>query len=170
MEQDRTDGSSVGVPPVSRKRKTSEFRSEAILGRAKPSEFHSKPFLGGPSEFCYKPFLDEKNSEFRSDFGRVKTSEFCPESFSEENKLPNSVPNHFRKRKNWGKRLLLLAASLLFIISQNFVPIHFVPSYGMDSYEMLGIKWNRHFIPRNSENRSESIPRNFFGTKFLWQP
>jgi hypothetical protein len=27
-EQDGTGGSSVGIPPVSRKRKTSEFRSE----------------------------------------------------------------------------------------------------------------------------------------------
>jgi hypothetical protein len=42
----------------------------------------------------------------------------------------------------------------------------FVPSYGMDSSEILGITWNEHFIPRNNENRSESIPRNFFGTKF----
>jgi hypothetical protein len=47
-EQDGTGGSSVGIPPVSRKRKTSEFRSE---------------------------------------------------SFSEEKKLRNSGPNHFRKRK-----------------------------------------------------------------------
>ncbi len=31
MEQVGTDGSSVGIPPVSRKRKTSEFRSEPFL-------------------------------------------------------------------------------------------------------------------------------------------
>ncbi len=45
-EQDGTDGSSVGIPPVSRKRKTSEFRSEPFLGREKHSEFRSEPFLG----------------------------------------------------------------------------------------------------------------------------
>jgi hypothetical protein len=45
MEQGRTDGSSVGIPSVLRKRKTSEFRSEQFLRREKPSEFRSKPFL-----------------------------------------------------------------------------------------------------------------------------
>jgi hypothetical protein len=29
---------------------------------------------------------------------------------------------------------------------------------------------NEHFLPRNNGNRSESIPRNFFGTKFRSQP
>jgi hypothetical protein len=51
-----------------------------------------------------------------------------------------------------------------------FVPFCFVPSYGMNSSEILGITRNEHFIPRNNENRSESIPQNFFGTKFRWQP
>jgi hypothetical protein len=41
MEQ---DGSSVGIPPVLQKRKTSKFCSEPFLGREKPSEFHSEPF------------------------------------------------------------------------------------------------------------------------------
>jgi hypothetical protein len=63
MEQDGTDGSSVGIPPVSQKRKTSEFRSELYPGREKPSEFLSEQFLGieKPSEFYYEPFLNEKN-------------------------------------------------------------------------------------------------------------
>jgi hypothetical protein len=29
---------------------------------------------------------------------------------------------------------------------------------------------NEHFLPRNNGNRSESIPRNFCGTKFRSQP
>ncbi len=61
-EQDRTDGSSVGIPPISRKRKTSEYHSEPFLGREKPSEFRSEPFLGRekPSEFRSEPGFDEK--------------------------------------------------------------------------------------------------------------
>ncbi len=173
-EQVGTDGSSVGIPPVSRKRKTSEFHSEPFLGRETPSEFCSEPFIGRekPSEFRSEPFLGRENSsEFRSEpfldvknlgipfriiFGTEKTSEFRSKSFSEE--------------KNLGKGRLLLAVSLNFNISQNSVPFRFVPSYGMDSSEILGITRNEHFVLRNNENRSESIPRNFFGTKFRWQP
>jgi hypothetical protein len=77
-EQVGTDGSSVGIPPVLWKRKTSEFLSEPFLGREKTWEFRSKPFS------------DEK------------TSEFCSELFLKEKKPRNSVPNHFRKRKTFG--------------------------------------------------------------------
>jgi hypothetical protein len=35
-EQDGTEGSSVGIPPVSRKRNTSELCSKPFLGRQKP--------------------------------------------------------------------------------------------------------------------------------------
>jgi hypothetical protein len=88
-EQDRTDGSSVGIPPVSRKRKTSEFRSEPFHGRKKPLELCSKPFLNDKTlEFLSKPFSEEKTSEFRS------------EPFSEEKKTRNSILNHFQKRKH----------------------------------------------------------------------
>ncbi len=90
-EQDGTDSSSVGIPPALRKRKTSEFRSKPFLGREKPLEFRSKPFL------------DEKNLGilFRTIFGREKTLEFRSESLLEEKILWNSVPNHFRKRKDY---------------------------------------------------------------------
>jgi hypothetical protein len=115
MEQDGKDGSSIGIPPVSSKRKTLEFRSEPFLGSYKPSEFRSEPFLGGykpsefrsepflgrekPWEFHSEPFLDEKNLgiPFQTILEREKTSEFCSESFLEEKKLPNSVPNHAPK-------------------------------------------------------------------------
>jgi hypothetical protein len=70
----RTDGSSIRIPPVSQKRKTSEFRSEPFLGREKPLEFRSEPFL------------DEKNIgiPFQIIFEREKTR--------------NSIPNHFQKK------------------------------------------------------------------------
>jgi hypothetical protein len=76
-KQDGTDGSSVGIPPVSRKRKTSEFHSEPFLGREKPLEFRSKPFLNDKTlEFLSKPFSEEKSSEFRSEpFLEEKTLE-----------------------------------------------------------------------------------------------
>jgi hypothetical protein len=77
-EQDGTDDSSVGIPPVSSKRKTSEFRSEPFLGSYKPSEFRSEPFLERekPWEFHSKPFLDEKNLgiPFQTIFGRESTT------------------------------------------------------------------------------------------------
>jgi hypothetical protein len=61
-----TDGSSVGIPPVSRKRKTSEFRFEPFLEREIPSEIHSKQFS------------DEKNLgiQIQIIFGREKIFEF----------------------------------------------------------------------------------------------
>jgi hypothetical protein len=200
-DQDRTDGSSVKIPPVSQKRKTSEFRSEPFLGREKPLEIHSKPFLRReisefrsepflgrenplefhsepflrrekPLEFCSEPFLDEKNLGilFRTIFGREKTSELCSESFSEEKKLRNSVPNHFPKRKKLPKKTTFVSC---FLKLHCFAEFRFVPSYGMDSSEILRITQNEHFIPRNYENRGsgqntsgrqDSPVMNTFGT------
>jgi hypothetical protein len=87
--QDGTDGSSVGIPPVSPKRKTSELRSKPFLGREKPSKFCSKPFLGGENSWNFVPnhFSEEKNP-WNS----------IPNHFSEEKNPQNSVPNHFRMR------------------------------------------------------------------------
>ncbi len=45
-----------------------------------------------------------------------------------------------------------------------------VPSFGIDSSVNLGMPRNEHFFPRNNGNHFESIPRNFFGTKFRCQP
>ncbi len=36
----------------------------------------------------------------------------------------------------------------------------------IDSAVNLGMPWNVHCLPRNSGSHSESIPQNFFGTKF----
>jgi hypothetical protein len=85
-KQDGTGDSSVGILPVSRKRKTSEFCSEPFLRRKKLLEFCSEPFrMRKTLEICSKPFLEEK-------------------------KLQNSVPNQFSKQKTLEKRRLLLAA------------------------------------------------------------
>ncbi len=45
-----------------------------------------------------------------------------------------------------------------------------VPSLGIDSSANLGMPRNEHFLPRKNGSHSESIPRNFFGTKFRCQP
>jgi hypothetical protein len=45
-----------------------------------------------------------------------------------------------------------------------------VRSFGIGSSAELGMHRNEHFLPQNNGNRSESIPRNFFGTKFCSQP
>ncbi len=98
-EQDGTDGSSVGILPVSRKRKTSEFCSKPFLGREKPLEFRSKPFS------------DKKNLGilFQTIFGREKTSEFRSDHFWKRKNLgipfrtifgkEETVPNQFLEQK-----------------------------------------------------------------------
>ncbi len=43
------------------------------------------------------------------------------------------------------------------------------PSLGIDSSVNLGMPRNEHFLPRNNGTHLESIPRNFFGTKFRWK-
>ncbi len=53
---------------------------------------------------------------------------------------------------------------------RNFVPFRSVPSFGIGSSAELGMPRKEHFLPRNSGNHSESIPRIFFGTKFRSQP
>ncbi len=82
-------------------------------------------------------FPEEKNprNSVPNHFWMRKTSEFRSEPFSADKKPWNSVPNHFRKRKNFGilfqiisgkrknlgKRRLLLAALLNSNISRNSV-------------------------------------------------
>jgi len=51
-----------------------------------------------------------------------------------------------------------------------FIPFRSVPSFGIGSSAELGMPRNEYFVPRNNGIRSESIPRNFFGTKFLSKP
>ncbi len=56
------------------------------------------------------------------------------------------------------------------IFPRNFTPFCSVPSFGIGSSAELGMARNECFLPRNNGNRFESIPRNFFGTKFRSQP
>ncbi len=51
-----------------------------------------------------------------------------------------------------------------------YISFRSVPSFGIDSSVNLGMPRNEHFLPRNNGDRSLSIPRNFFGTKFRCQP
>jgi hypothetical protein len=51
-----------------------------------------------------------------------------------------------------------------------FAEFRSVPSFGTGSSAELGMPRNGHFLPRNNGNHFESIPRNFFGTKFRSQP
>jgi hypothetical protein len=60
--------------------------------------------------------------------------------------------------------MFLLSLLLLF-----FMPFSSVPSLGNDSSVNFGMPRNEHFLPRNNGSHSESIPRNFFGTKFRCQ-
>ncbi len=76
-KQDGTDGSSVGIPPVSWMRKTSEFRAQPFLGRKNP--WNSVP----------------------NHFWMIKPWNSFPNHF-QKRKLRNFVPNHFQKKKNSG--------------------------------------------------------------------
>jgi hypothetical protein len=68
----------------------------------------------------------------------------------------NSVPKHVSNKN-------MLSSTL-------FISFSSVPSLGIDSSVSLGIHRNEHFLPLNNGSHSESIPRNFFGTKFCCQP
>jgi hypothetical protein len=90
-----------------------------------------------PSNSILNHFSEEKNprNSVPNNFWMRKTSEFCSELFSEEKKPWNSVPNHFRKRKNLGKTTFVSC----FVKPNYFRGFRFVPSYGMDSSEILGM-------------------------------
>jgi hypothetical protein len=86
-EQDGTDGSSIGIPPVSRKRKTSEFRSKPFLGREKFLEFCSEPFSDKKNlEILFQTILgkEKPRNSVSTIFRREKTSEFNSEPFLEK--------------------------------------------------------------------------------------
>ena len=70
--------------------------------------------------------------------------------------------NHFVK--------LFCCCFVNLIFPRNSIPFRSVPSFGIGSSVEFGRPRNECFLPRNNGNRSESIPRNFFGTKFRSQP
>ncbi len=63
---------------------------------------------------------------------------------------------------------ILFAGAGFFVKLIFFMPFSSVPSLGIDS--SVGMPRNEHFLPRNNGSHSESIPRNFSGTKFRCQP
>jgi hypothetical protein len=93
-------------------------------------------------EFCSKPFRGRKNS-----------SEFRSEACLGRKHAVNSVC--------WSR----IFVKLIF-----FMPFPSVPIFGIDSSVNLGMPRNEHFLPRNNGSCSESIPRNFSGTKFHCKP
>ncbi len=168
-----TDGSFVRIPPVSRKRKTSEFRYEPFLCREKPSEFRSEPFSDDKKPWNSIPTI----------FGREKTSDFHSEPFLEiEKKFRILFRTNFwnRKRSKISSKPFLGTEKTCkntsfvsgFVKLLYFVELHFVPSCSdckIDSFEKHRIPQNEHFFPWNNKNHFKSIPRNFFGMKFWWQ-
>jgi hypothetical protein len=110
---------------------------------SKLSEFRSAPLRGSEINSKYFPWNKK----------RRKLSEFRPKHVFDEKML-----------------------SILFAGARFFVPLIFfmtfpsVPGLGIDSSGNLGMPRKEHFLPRNNETHSESIPRNFFGTKFHCQP
>jgi hypothetical protein len=61
-EQVGTDGSSVGIPPVSQKRKTSEFSSEPFIEEKNPQNSAPNHFqMRKTSEFRLELFPNGKN-------------------------------------------------------------------------------------------------------------
>ncbi len=178
--KDRTDGSSVWILPVSRKRKTSEFSSKPFLGREKPSECRSKPFLGreNPRNFVPNHFSVEKNprNSVPNQFWMRKTLEFCSELFSEEKNL--GIPFWIifgREKKNLEKTIFVSCFVKLLLFRG--IPFCLVLGYRMDSSEILGITRNEHFIQQNNGNRvsgqntsgrQDSPVMNTFGSLVSW--
>jgi hypothetical protein len=108
--------------------------------RSKFSEFRSEPFRGR-----------ETNSDQNAAAEYLK--------IVSERTTFDVQTNHFVK--------LFCCCFVKLIFSAEF---HSVPSFGIGSSEELGMPRNECFLPRNNGNHSESIPWNFFGTKFRSQP
>ncbi len=62
------------------------------------------------------------------------------------------------------------AVSKNLFFPRNSIPFRSVPNFGIGYSAELGMPRNEGFLPRNNGNRSESIPRNFFGTKYRSRP
>ncbi len=76
-----------------------------------------------------------------------------------------------RKDDFW--QIIMLSYSGCFVkllFLRNSVPFHSVLNFGIGSSAEIGMPRNEHFLPRNNGNRSECIPRNFFGTKCRSNP
>ena len=86
---------------------------------------------------------------------------------AEETTTRNSVPKHVSDENSLS---ILLDGAGFFVKLIFFMPFPSVPSFGIESSLNLGMPPNEHFLSRNNGSCSESILRNFFGTKFRFQP
>jgi hypothetical protein len=120
------------------------------------------------SEFCSEPFRGTENSR-----------NSVPNRSAEEKNARNSVPWEKKKKKNSRNSVPKHVSdqnklSILFAEAGYFVKLiflfRFLPFRASDSSVNFGMPRNELFLPRNNGSHSESIPRNFFGTKFLCQP
>jgi hypothetical protein len=89
---------------------------------------------------------------------RSKLSEFCP-AFD--------VDGLWGMDKSFCYQLPYFGCFFKLIFSAYFCSI---PSFGIDSSVDAGMPRNENFLLWNNGNRSESTPRNFFGTKYHCQP
>jgi hypothetical protein len=99
-EQEGTGGGSIGIPLVSQKRKTSEFRSEPFHGRENPAEFLSKPF-------------SEENKPLNS----------VPDKCSKQKTLENPFQAIFGNRKKYIKNMTFVSC---FVKLNYFAEFHSV--------------------------------------------
>ncbi len=177
--------------------KTSEFRSEPFRGRettrnSVPLDKNRSELSGFPSEhfrgrgkflsvftkieeysqnYLPNPSAEEKTTrnsvpwkKYRSKLSEFRGRETC----STQNSAAQNFNNSVQCQSNHRGRAVRVPYN--FIFSRNSVPFCSVPSFGIGSSAELGMPRNEHFLPRNNGNHSESIPRNFFGTKFRSQP
>ncbi len=96
-----------------------------------------------------------------------KHLEFCSEPFRERDNI-----SEFRNYACLGRKQAVNSVcwSMIFCKKKFFDDISFHFKLRNRSSVNLGMPRNEHFLPWNKENCSESIPRNFFGTKFRCQP
>jgi hypothetical protein len=105
-EQDGTDGSSVGIPPVSQKKKPhnsvpNHFSKEKNPQNAVPNHFLEEKYARNS---ILNHFSEEKNpwNSVPNHFWMRKTLGILFRTIFGREKPRKSVPNNFRKRKNLG--------------------------------------------------------------------
>jgi hypothetical protein len=111
----------------------------------------------------------ENNSKFLSVQQKIETNSrnVVPYHSVEEKPTQNKTrqPNI---SKIVSERTTLMYRQIILLSNFAAVSAEFrsVPSFGIGSSAELGMPRNESFLPRNNGSCSESIPRNFFGTKF----
>jgi hypothetical protein len=122
-------------------------------------------------------FVEKKNSELRN----------FVLNLSEDDKMVRICSAPFRRRKNTRNFVLAIKQKKKLVPNHSimkkntwmtvkkqffadFPSVPSVPNLGIGYSETHRIPQKEHFFPQNNENRSESIPRNFLGTEFRWQP